>query len=361
LGEANWDERGADLDSVSAELIAADCRWATHALASLGAGVLVLDRAWRVLSANPRAAALLDRDGERLVDQRLHEILGVTALALAPMMSSKRFEVDIRTKGGLVRALGGTVSSNEDNASLPYLVCLFQDITQLRQLREERDRLLQLGTLHTILPAVLHELKNPLAAIESMVEILVEDATLQLRDDLYAILTEVRQMSLNLQGVGSVSRELRSTTHEAIDRAVLDVVRVMTAKAAEKGIEIVSEVQTLPLLPFDPGVVRAIVFNLVDNAIKACVARGAGRVVVGLHLQDETLTLEVRDNGCGMPPEVLRRCRELFFSTKPRGSGIGLALCDRTLECAGGKMEIESKVGHGTRVNILLPAETRRS
>ncbi len=315
-------------------------------------------------ASRPRASGGPRAGGSKPIGRRLREVLGLPARAASSLVTGERFEFDIRTKAGQVRTLGGTISvgADQEQSSLPYRICLFQDITQVQQLRDERDRLLQLGTLHTILPAVLHELRNPLAAIESMVEVLVEDATGQLRGDLYAILTEVRQMGLNLQGVGSVSRELRSMTHAAIDRAVLEVARVMTAKAQEKGIGVITEVQPLPLLPFDPGVVRAIVFNLVDNAIKACGAktpRPGSLVVVSLRIDGGQLELQVRDDGCGMSPEVLRRCRELFFSTKPRGSGIGLALCDRTLERAGGSMEIQSAVGEGTRVAIRIPMKTR--
>ncbi|MFO0725843.1 MAG: HAMP domain-containing sensor histidine kinase [Myxococcota bacterium] len=355
-----------EADNVSSDLVAADQRWANRVLAGLNAGVLVFDRSGIVLYVNHRAAVLLEREESSLLGRKLGEVLKLTPAAAAEVSSLERFEFDLLLPNQQVRTIGGTVSKGAGDAqsSLPYQICMFQDITQTRQLRDERDRLLQLGTLHTILPAVLHELRNPLAAIESMVEVLVEDAHDQLRDDLYAILTEVRQMSLNLQGVGSVSRDLRSSTHAAIDRAVLEVVRVMTAKAQEKGISIIPEVQPLPLLPFDPGVVRAIVFNLVDNAIKACAAKaqGEGLVVVRLHL-DPTgdLRLEVQDDGCGMDRDVLRRCRELFFSTKPRGSGIGLALCDRTLERAGGSLEIESAVGEGTRVTIRIPTKVPRT
>lgn len=349
-------------DNVSADLIAADLLWAQRVLTGLSAGVLVFDQSERVLYANRRTGELLRRDVCQTVGRPLRELLGPAAAGVSTRETTTPIEFDLELGPTNTRRVHCTVTEGRptESSGLRYRICMLQDVTLVHELREERDRLLQLGALHTILPSVLHELRNPLAAIESMVEVMVEDAQGQQRQDLYAILTVVRQMGLNLQGVGSVSRDLRSTTYEAIDRAVLDVVRVMTARAQEMRVRLVDDVIAMPLLRFDPSVVRAIVFNLVDNAVKACVGDPDRRHVVTVRLRYEQgggFVLDVIDDGSGMEPHVLSRCREPFFSTKPRGSGIGLALCDRTVERAGGTLKIESSPGQGTHVQVRLPGQ----
>ena len=61
-----------------------------------------------------------------------------------------------------------------------------------------------------------------------------------------------------------------------------------------------------------------------------------------------------------MPPEVLTRCRELFYTTKPRGTGVGLALCNQVMDEVGGDLEIDSSLGHGTTVTLLIPLPTQK-
>ena len=69
-----------------------------------------------------------------------------------------------------------------------------------------------------------------------------------------------------------------------------------------------------------------------------------------------TLELAIGDTGCGIAPELISRIQEPFFTTKPSGNGLGLAICRSIIRNVGGRMEIESRVGAGTQITVLLPA-----
>ena len=69
-----------------------------------------------------------------------------------------------------------------------------------------------------------------------------------------------------------------------------------------------------------------------------------------------TLELIISDTGCGIAPELISRIQEPFFTTKPSGNGLGLAICRSIIRNVGGRMEIESRVGVGTQITLLLPA-----
>ena len=101
--------------------------------------------------------------------------------------------------------------------------------------------------------------------------------------------------------------------------------------------------------------IRAIVFNLVTNSIYACREGDSITVAARLTRLGKDLVLTVADTGSGMTPEVLSRCKELFFTTRPNGSGIGLALCQSVIEKIGGDLSIRSEVGRGTVVTATLP------
>jgi signal transduction histidine kinase len=84
---------------------------------------------------------------------------------------------------------------------------------------------------------------------------------------------------------------------------------------------------------------------------------GRGRLNLGLTYaaENQTITVGIDDTGPGMPEEVLARAFDLFFTTKPEGTGLGMAIARSVIELHGGELTIQSSPGHGTRVRIRLP------
>ncbi len=362
------DSRVLDTPASGSEALT-DGPFAGQILEALDTAVLVTDSAGRVVFANPRAAHVLGR-GPGLLGMRLAELLPDVARQIGAEASSDA-PPRSRCRGllpdGREITIGFSVSEigrRRLDRNREHLAILFQDITGFEKVREERDRLLQLAAVGEVLPSVLHELKNPLAAITTAVEVLLEDiAPGHLQDDLHAVLSEVRRIKLTLEGIGLVSHGLSGTRDNAVDFALMEAFRVLEAQMKRKGIVATCDVPSLPLLPFDAAAIRAILFNLVTNAIHACRPGDAITLQAGLSPGKGDFFLSVADTGCGMPSDVMERCRELFFTTKPNGSGIGLPLCVSVVERAGGQLSIESTVGRGTRVTVRLPIapKTRRS
>jgi signal transduction histidine kinase len=319
-------------------------------LASLAAGVVVVDAGGALSYANPAALRILRRD--ELVGRSVEQVLcGAEALARAMDSVDGRGEADVVRGDGTHTAIGFSVSAAPSRGAKTVL---FQEIGGVLELRRERDRLLQMAALGDALPSILHELRNPLAAVTSVLELLVEEAPEATRRDLHSVLWEVRRMSLTLQGVGGFVRPMHVERHVSVDLAVSEACRVLEATAASRGIVLEERVAAMPLLPLDWGVVSGIVFNLVKNAIDAC-SEGCSILVEAMLDSDEVFVLRVTDSGSGMSPEVLSRCRELFFTSKEKGSGIGLALCQRLAESAGGRLDITSAPTLGTIVTLSVP------
>jgi len=324
-----------------------------RALDCLAAGLLVARRGV-IEYANPRAHALLGR--ALLVGTAFAELgLGTDVAASG---EPARFELEIQPAGQPPRQLGFTISSCGDDPHGETRLVLFQDISQLATLRTERDRLLQLAAINAVLPSILHEIRNPIGAITTTIEVMIEEAPAATQADLHAILTVLRQLSLTLQGVGAVGRELRCDRPCVVDLPIEEAARVLEAKARSRGVALVCRVESMPLLQLDPAVLRAIVGNLVENALAATAA--GGRVLVTAHYGGGVFRVRVRDNGRGMDPQTLAHATDLFFTTKPLGSGIGLSLCARAVQTAGGQLRIDSHVGLGTTVDIELPIASDR-
>ena len=165
-------------------------------------------------------------------------------------------------------------------------------------------------------------------------------------------------MSLAFQGIGSVGRSMVGGSPAAVDLAIEEACRIIEARAQHRGVALGTQVDPMPLLPLDLSVVRAVTFNLVNNAVQACRPGDAVRVSAGL--VGQVLTLTVRDTGRGMSDEVKARCLRPFFTTRPNGSGLGLVICREAVGEAGGTLRLESAPGLGTTVTVTVPVPPAR-
>ena len=331
---------------------------------ALGAGVLTFRPDGTIVQANAMAGRILGRPRE-LVGARVDDVLCATETLRAGSASSTpglsvpdtRHQVSVTLPDGATRALGFSTSQFVDpDSGTVHHVVLFQEITALLELRRDRDRLLQFAALGDAMPSILHEIRNPLAAVTSLLEVLVEEQEGKLQEDLHVVLCEVRRMGLGLQGIGGLTSSMHARRFSAVDLAVREACRVLEPAAARRGVSLSAVGRDLPLLPIDRGIVSGVVFNLVKNAIDAC--EPGGHIDVDARVEGEEFVLRVSDDGQGMTPEVAARCCELFFTSKEKGSGIGLALCRQVAESSGGRLSIQSTRGVGTTVEIRVPFHT---
>lgn len=224
------------------------------------------------------------------------------------------------------------------------------------KLNRERDRLLELATLNEMLPTFLHELKNPLASVMALSELMLEELEEgETRESVAGILQESRRMKLAFEGLGNLSRNLNCDQEQDIGLALVEACAVFKPLFDRLGIELEVDLQPLPRLPLELGGIRGILFNLLNNAKQACRTGDRVTVEAGMDEKGKAFRFAVIDTGAGMSPEVLARCTDLFFTTKPMGSGMGMALCRTALKNLDGNLSIQSTLGQGTRVEASIP------
>jgi signal transduction histidine kinase len=184
-------------------------------------------------------------------------------------------------------------------------------------------------------------------------------ATLDVRavlDHVTIIAGEIRRLDEVLQGFLKFTRpeDLRLQAVEV--RTLLDdVVRVVNAEAQASHVQVVLDCpDTVPDLSGDPAMLRRALLNLAINACQAMpsggVLRLAARAARGRHVE-----VSVEDTGVGIRPEHLEKIFNLYFTTKPKGSGIGLSMVYRTVQLHDGDIEVQSTPGQGTTFRLLLP------
>ncbi len=229
------------------------------------------------------------------------------------------------------------------------------------QRMRERDRLAALGQMAA---GLAHEIKNPLGAIKGSAQLLADpEVYAASRDEfLGIILEEVSRLDRVVTAVLDYGRPSPGNPGPVDANAVIRRTLQVLASDPEYAGRLRTELTDgLPDVRVDAEQLRQVLLNLIRNAVQA----GATLVTLATRagqLEPESPAIEIRvkDNGAGIPASVLKNLFVPFFTTKPRGTGLGLALTQRIIEAAGGRLDVSTSDGAGSLFSVLLPAGERQ-
>jgi signal transduction histidine kinase len=221
-----------------------------------------------------------------------------------------------------------------------------------------------MAAINRLTSGVAHEVKNPINAIVLHLELLREK--MRVTDDdsgrhVKIIEDEIQRLDRVVKALADFNRpiEPRFTTFD-LRRLVEDVATLASPDAARNGVTIRTELGTEPLsVNADSDLMKHALLNVVLNGVQA-MEQGGTLDMIARHDENRT-TIEVRDHGKGIPPEIQDKVFNLFFTTKKSGSGIGLAVSYRVMQLHGGSLSFESRNGEGTWFRLNLPIATRQT
>ncbi len=240
-------------------------------------------------------------------------------------------------------------------------------VRQLRESREEIQRLHRtqmsraehLATLGELAAGLAHEIRNPLAGIAGVIEIIGRD--LPKESPARSVLKDVRSEVLHINKIVSelleIARPKQPDFHEADLNATADhAVMFARDQATSRGVNLELTREADPIMiEHDAGQIHQVLLNLLLNGIQAC--ESGGKVTLQVAQSEDTAELTVVDTGKGIPAEILSNIFRPFFTTKGNGTGLGLSLARRMVEGHGGKIEVASWPGKGSRFLVVLPKQ----
>lgn len=259
-------------------------------------------------------------------------------------------------------------------AALASQIAITVENTQLYQQMKERDRLAALGEMSA---GLAHEIRNPLGAIKAAAQVIEEipeepgAPPRPEREFLGVIVEEVDRLNRVVSDFLSYARPSSGLPKEVdvneILRRTMQLVEAGHGGAAGLVLDYGGD---LPGVLIDGEKLHQVFLNLALNALQAMEGRADARLEIATRLKkmrrlhrvqsgiEPVRHVEIRfsDNGPGIEPEVLQRIFIPFFTTKSRGSGLGLSLCQRIIRDAGGDIEVRSGIGQGTIFTVVLPA-----
>lgn len=333
-------------------------------LASMTEGVLAVDADERLLRINRAAMAMLGLSDEQHEGRPIQELVRRSDLQRfirQALQSDSPVEEDLVLHGTEDRFLqlqGAPL--RDESGSLRGAVVVLNDVSRLRRLEQVR---------RDFVANVSHELKTPLTAIQGFVETLLADEQPdpeRTRHFLVIVRRQTDRLRAIIDDLLQLSRLEREEAAEHIERVVQALGPVARAalqdcqiQADKAGVELICDLPEDLSAPVDAALLERALSNLIDNAVKYSPAGGCVRLRG--ERRDGMVRLEVIDQGIGIAPEHLPRLFERFYrvdkgrSRQQGGTGLGLAIVKHIAQLHGGRVEVDSAPGRGSRFAILLP------
>ena len=321
-------------------------------LATVPTGVLSLNGESTMFRPNPAAAKMLGQpewaqEWLPLDDLDRSGLEDLRARLLPEQPADARYELDIETGGEIIHV---------DITSRPLpgggRVVAMDDLTQLMQAQRQ-------AAWSEVAQRIAHEIKNPLTPIQLAAERIQRRAG-SLDEGMRDIVTSgceaiIGQVTGLKELVDAFQEYARMPAIDPRPTTIGQVLRELCSLygGVRDGLEVRVELPAEEIRALvDPVLLRQVLVNLLDNAVSA--TPGDGTIVIAARVEAEDVVIAVEDTGVGLPIEDTETLVEPFFSTKGRGSGMGLALVHRIVTDHGGVLELESLSSGGTRVRIVL-------
>jgi signal transduction histidine kinase len=249
--------------------------------------------------------------------------------------------------------------------SLPQAENALSPDQQIELLRQQLAQAQKLTALGELVGSTTHEFNNVLMTIINYAKMGMRHKDTATRDKaLDKILTAANRAAKITTGILGFARN-RSQSLEPTDLAkvVADSLLLLEREMNRYRIRIETSLGAVPPAMANGNQIQQVLMNLLINARQAMPQGGAVLIKLGYDAESQLVELIVRDNGTGMPPDVLRKIFDPYFSTKSGpdasgkgGTGLGLSMCRDIIEAHRGRIRVDSTVGRGTAFNIKLPA-----
>jgi signal transduction histidine kinase len=234
--------------------------------------------------------------------------------------------------------------------------------TRLRDMQLQLVRSEKLAAVGQLTAGIVHDVKNPLAAIQGMAEMLRMDPNLsnETRQDIGMIhnsaINATKIVTDLLKFARQAPPELKSQDLREAVYAALYLNRYLIHKA---NVKLIVDLPDTPIIAtYDAVQVEQVLINLIQNAMQAMPQGGHLKVV--LTKENETAKIILIDTGVGIPPESLERIFDPFYTTKKNGTGLGLSTSYGIIASHRGEIQVQSQVGRGSCFTIFLPLGTRQ-
>lgn len=339
-------------------------------LRSVSSGVITFSRDGVVTTFNEAAASIFRLEREAAIDKTCAEAFGARstvagllerALAHGDVITREEFELEV-PQGGRIWVGVSTSLLKDRSGGLIGATFVCTDLTEIRALQEQvklRERMMVLGEMSA---GIAHEFRNLMGTILGAAKLIARQlpsgnpAQDSVRTISHVISDMDHLITQFLNFARKTEPDLKPVVLEPwLKRAVEQVLE--QAPAPHPRVEVIC-FPDVPTVRIDEVLMRQVLGNLVQNAVEAMPGGGALTVTASVRaMRGRRREVEVRvgDTGCGIPPDRLPKIFLPFYTTRPKGTGLGLALVHKIVLLHNGRIEVDSQENKGTTFHIYLP------
>lgn len=350
------------------QLIADDYALFDAMMDSLANGVIILDSNHVIVKTNRAASRILGIPLSENPERPLW--LSISDTKLADFIHTVIQNEEVRTAEEFV------IVTDEGNqyielSVLPLVkekkvrgtIITVEDITLRKRAEINNRRLENLASLTNLAAAVAHEIKNPLAAISIHVQLLRKnfkacnvDIDKKAQKHLDVVEEEIERLNKIVVDFLFAVRPLRCEFAPLkLNTLIRSLFTTFQEEFSAAGISIILQLdEELPVIQADERFLRQALMNILTNA-KAAMMPAGGELSIITCFDEGNVYITIADTGKGIPPDVLHKIFEPYFTTKPDGSGLGLTMTYKVIKEHGGDIQVHSESGKGTRFTLMLP------
>ncbi len=317
-----------------------------NVIESMPAGLISLDEDGNLVSINSVAERLLGGTHEKIKD-------------LLPRQNEIVPDQDILCYGGDGEEIPVKLSVSpllDHRGESSGQVLILQDMREIRKIEQQLELSRRLASLGRMAAGIAHEIRNPLGTLRGFAQYFGKEAGADTDARKYADLMVSEVDRLN----GSISTLLQFSRAPEPQLALVNVETLfdklntlLIADCEAAGISLLQQLTPGVRLFADTDLLLQVLLNIIQNSIR--VTDAGGKIMMKVYEQKENVVLEISDTGHGMSKEVQEKIFDPFFSTRKDGTGLGLAISHQIVEQHRGSIEVDSNVGQGTIMRVILP------
>ncbi len=324
-------------------------------------GLISLNDAGKIVSCNEKAQAILNVSCSDALGRKAVEIIPAPLKKIleAIPVQSGMLERDIE----LISADGkdqtwAVLAANLTDEGIPAgKIMLMRDVTSIRQLEKEVARSRHLSSISSLAAGVAHEIRNPLSSIKGFAVYLKERLSADAEDKKTAdiIIEEVERLNRVISQLIEFARPLELKKEKTLFLDLIKhAIKLISAEAQKNQITISTNMKyDAPLIEVDPDKIKQVLLNIFLNSLAAM--KKGGQLDITFVPEKENLCVVVSDTGIGIDKMELPLIYDPYFTSKPEGTGLGLAVVQKIMEAHGGEIMVESAAGQGTKVFLRFP------
>ncbi|HMM20371.1 MAG TPA: ATP-binding protein [Selenomonadales bacterium] len=237
---------------------------------------------------------------------------------------------------------------NQETGDIEGVLAFIHDITEYEKLKREMSRLDKLTLIGEMAAGVAHEIRNPLTVVKGYLQRFQLKCPAELKDQYGLVLSELGRVEAIITDFLSLAGNKTSALkRQDLNDIIRELQPLLAADAAEHGVALQVELSPKPaLLLLDEKEIKQLILNLVRNGTEATEGKGMIRIIT--QVKKKAIELIVNDGGVGIPPELMNKIFNPFFTTKQHGTGLGLSVCAGIVKRHGGSLEVKSTPNQGT-------------